>query len=235
MTKKYMVDLSETDKETLNDLITGGKERVRKVTHAHVLLKASEGWADQEISRALRISVATIERMRQRFVEEGLEKALTPRRTRRKYLHLLDGSQEAHLIALVCGQPPVGYRRWSLRLLASQMVKLEYADEISHETVRQVMAENELKPWLKEEWCIPPQHNAEFAYHMEDVFEFTIARQTPDFPWSVSMKPLYSWSVRHARRSPWNQASQNVTITNTIEKVAPICSCSLPHCKTGVM
>ena len=100
MTKKYMVDLSESDKETLNDLITGGKERVRKVTHAHALLKASEGWADQEISQALRISVATIARMRQRFVEEGLEKALTPRRTRRKYLHLLDGSQEAHLIAL---------------------------------------------------------------------------------------------------------------------------------------
>lgn len=182
MTKKYMVDLSETDKEMLNDLITGGKERVRKVAHAHVLLKASEGWADREISWALRISIATIERMRQRFVEEGLEKALTPRRTRRKYLHLLDGSQEAHLIALVCGQPPVGYRRWSLRLLASQMVKLEYADEISHETVRQVMAENELKPWLKEEWCIPPQHNAEFVYHMEDVLEVYHRPADPRFP-----------------------------------------------------
>jgi len=182
MTKKYMVDLSETDKELLNELLTGGKERVRKVAHAHALLKASEGWADQEISRALRIGVATIERMRQRFVEEGLEKALTPRRTRRKYLHLLDGSQEAHLIALVCGQPPVGYRRWSLRLLASQMVKLEYANEISHETVRQVMTENELKPWLKEEWCIPPQHNAEFVYHMEDVLEVYHRPADPRFP-----------------------------------------------------
>jgi transposase len=182
MGKKYMVDLSEFDKEMLEGLINAGKQRVRKVAHAHVLLKASEGWVDQQISQALRISVPTIERIRQRFVEEGIEKALTPRQTRRKYLHLLDGSQEAHLIALACGQPPTGHRRWSLRLLASQMVKLEYAEEICHETVRQVMAENELKPWLKEEWCIPPQHNAEFVYHMEDVLDVYHRPADPRFP-----------------------------------------------------
>jgi transposase len=149
MSKKYVVELSKPEEEMLNGLISAGMQRVRKVAHAHILIKAHEGWADQQISQAIKVSVPTIERVRQRFVEEGIEQALTPRQTRRKYSYLLDGSQEAHLIALACGQPPAGHRRWSLRLLASQMVKLEYADEISHETVRHVMAENELKPWLK--------------------------------------------------------------------------------------
>jgi len=82
----------------------------------------------------------------------------------------------------VCGQPPDGYQRWSLRLLASQMVKLAYVEALSHETVRQVMADNELKPWLKQEWCIPPHHNAEFVYHMEDVLEVYHRPVDPLFP-----------------------------------------------------
>jgi len=171
MAKKYMVVLSTSEEEMLNELITSGTQRVRKITHAHILLKANTGWADQQISQAMRVSVPTIVRVRQRFVEEGIEQALHPHPTRRKYEYLLDGVQEAHLAALACGQPPDGYRRWSLRLLSSQMVRLEYVDEISHETVRQVMQGNELKPWLKKEWCIPPKHNAEFVYYMEDVLD----------------------------------------------------------------
>jgi hypothetical protein len=156
---------------------------VRKVTHAHILLKANAGWADQEISRALHISVPTIERVRQRCVVEGIEQALHPRRTSRRYENLLDGVQEAHLIALACGKPPTGYRQWSLRLLAQHMVKLEYIEEVSHETVRQVMKENELKPWLNKEWCIPPKNSAEFVYYMEDVLD---VYQRPNDP----MRPL---------------------------------------------
>jgi len=171
MAKKYVVVLSVTEQEMLNDLITSGTQRVRKVTHAHILLKANAGWVDQQISQALNISMPTIERVRQRFVEAGIEQALRPRPTTRQYENLLDGVQEAHLVALVCGQPPAGYRRWSLRLLSSQMVRLEYVDEVSHETVRQVMRGNELKPWLKKEWCIPPKHSADFVYYMEDVLD----------------------------------------------------------------
>jgi transposase len=171
MAKKYIVTLSKAEQEILKNLTTSGTQRVRKIAHANILLNANTGWQDQEISKALRVSVPTIERVRQRFVEKGIEGALTPRRTTRKYQHLLDGAQEAHLIALACGSPPIGFRRWSLRLLANEMVKMEYVDEISYETIRSVMEGNELKPWLKEEWCIPPEQNAEFVYHMEDVLD----------------------------------------------------------------
>ena len=171
MTKKYIVKLSETEQDHLKDITTSGTQRVRKVIHANILLNANAGWPDQEIGKALRVSVPTIERVRQRFVEEGLEGALTSHRTTRKYQHLLDGAQEAHLIALACRQPPAGHRRWSLRLLASEMVKLDYIEELSYGTVRNVMENNELKPWLKEEWCIRPEQSAEFVYPMEDVLD----------------------------------------------------------------
>jgi transposase len=152
-------------------MTTSRTQCIRKVIRANILLNANAGWLDREISKAMRVSVPTIERVRQWYVEEGLEDALTAHHTTRKYQHLLDGAQEAHLIALACGQPPTGYRRWSLRLLASEMVKLDYIEELSYGTVRNMMESNELKPWLKEEWCIPPEQNAEFAYHMEDVLD----------------------------------------------------------------
>jgi hypothetical protein len=182
MAKKYMVDLKADEQEMLTGLIASGTQRVRKVNHARILLKADDGWTDQGISDALSISVPTIERVRQRFVEMGIEGALIPHRSRRKYQHLMDGVQEAHLLALACGQPPKGYRYWSLRLLASEMVRLEYIEEVSHTTVAHVMQENELKPWLKEEWCIPPQQNAEFVYHMEDVLEVYQRPEDARFP-----------------------------------------------------
>lgn len=171
MAKKYMVDLSEEERALLNDLISSGTQRVRKINHARILLKAHAGWTDQQIRGALDVSLPTIQRVRQRFIEQSFEAALCPRPSRRKYERLLDGVQEAHLIALACSTPPPGHRRWSLRLLAHQMVQLEYAHELSHETVRQVLAENELKPWLRKEWCIPPHSNAQFVYHMEDVLD----------------------------------------------------------------
>jgi transposase len=169
MAKKYMVDLQAEEQEMWTGLIGSGTQRVRKINHARILLKAAEGWTDEQIQASLGVSIPTIERVRQRFVEEGLEQALVPHRTSRKYEHLMDGTQEAHLVALACSQPPKGHRRWSLRLLASEMVRLEYIPEVSHATVRTVMQENELKPWLKEEWCIPPYQNADLVYHMEDV------------------------------------------------------------------
>jgi len=94
MAKKYIVTLNETEQEMLKDLTTAGTQRVRKIAHANILLNANSGCRDEEISRALRVSVPTIERVRQRFVEEGIEGALTPRRTRRKYQNLLDGAQD---------------------------------------------------------------------------------------------------------------------------------------------
>ena len=182
MAKKYMVDLQAEEQEMLTGLISSGTQRVRKINHARILLKAAEGWTDEQIQASLDVSIPTIERVRQRFVEEGLERALVPHRTSRKYQHLMDGTQEAHLVALACSQPPKGHRRWSLRLLASEMLRLEYIPEVSHATVRTVMQENELKPWLKEEWCIPPDQNADFVYHMEDVLAVYHRPQDVRFP-----------------------------------------------------
>ena len=182
MAKRYGIDLKEDEQAMLNAIIASGTQRVRKLNHARVLLKANEGWTDQQISEALDVSVATIERVRQQFVEQGIEPALQPRRSRRRYQNLMDGVQEAYLIALACRQPPAGYRRWSLRLLASEMIRLDYIAEVSHETVRQVMQDNELKPWLREEWCIPPKENAQFVYRMEDVLDVYQRPFDPRFP-----------------------------------------------------
>jgi transposase len=155
----------------LQTLISSGTERARKMTRARILLKADERWKGKDICRALDVGIATVERVRKRFVLEGLTAALNRRRPNRVYSRKLDGEQEARLIALTCSSPPEGHARWSLRLLADRVVQLKIVDSVSHETVRQVLKDNELKPWLKKEWCIPPQANAQFVYHMEDVLD----------------------------------------------------------------
>src|SRR4051794_21884592 len=125
-------------------MIARGKADARKLAHARVLLQAdaSEGGpngTDTRIAEAVRVSVRTIERVRQRFVEEGLEAALRPRPSPRVYARKLDGEQEAKLVALACSGPPEGRKRWTLRLLAERMVELEIVSELSHETVRQTL------------------------------------------------------------------------------------------------
>ena len=182
MAKKYIVTLTDGEREKLQKMISSGTERARKLTRTRILLKADSNWQDTGISEALDISVSTIERVRQRFVEEGLEAALNRRPPRREYMYKLDGEQEAHLIALVCSQPPEGHGHWSLRLLADRMVTLEYVDSVSHETVRQTLKRNELKPWQKKAWCVPPEANAEFVYHMEDVLDVYKRPADPEHP-----------------------------------------------------
>jgi hypothetical protein len=145
--------------------LKSGTEQVRKMAHARILLRAHAGWADEDIQDALDVSIPTIQRVRYRFVEQSFDAALHLNPTRRKYERLLDGVQEAYLIALACGAPPAGHRRWSLRLLAQEMVRLEYADELSYETVHRVMRENVLKPWFHTAYqggvAIPVRHGAE--------------------------------------------------------------------------
>lgn len=116
----------------------------RRLSHARILLKADQGeggaaWSDAAIAGALEIHPATVARVRQRFVAEGLEAALDRRAPRRAYARKLDGAQEAHLVALTCGTPPEGHTRWSLRLLTDELVRLEVVDTVSHETVRQTL------------------------------------------------------------------------------------------------
>jgi len=141
MVKKYIVTLTEEERAYLRRMLSAGTERARKLTRARILLKADEGWTDEDIHRALDVSTSTIGRVRRRFVEEGLEAALNRRPPRRQYERKLDGKAEAYLIALACSPPPKGRKRWSLRLLAERLVTLEQVDidSISHETVRQVL------------------------------------------------------------------------------------------------
>jgi len=170
MVKKYVVTLQLEEREKLLALIGSGTAKARTLTHARILLKADEGWHDPDICQALNVSIPTIERVRKRFVFEGFEASLKPRRPKRVYSRKLDGEQEARLVTLACSSPPAGYARWSLRLMADWVVQLKIIDSISHETVRQVLDDNELKPWRREEWCIPAA-NSEFVYHMEDVLD----------------------------------------------------------------
>lgn len=174
--KKYIVKLSQQEREALQELIATGQASARKLAHARILLKADSseqgpGWTDQRIATALEVSIATIERVRERFVEESMVAALTRHRSGRSRLRKLDGEQEAYLVALVCRQPEEGQQRWTLQLLADKLVELHLVESISRETVRQVLQTNELKPWLKEQWCLPPASSAEFVCQMEEVLD----------------------------------------------------------------
>jgi transposase len=144
MAKKYRVTLTPEERAELGAMISRGKADARKLAHARILLQADEdargpARADAAIAASLQVSVRTIERVRQRFVEQGLEPALLPKPTKRIYARALDGRQEAHLIALACSEPPKGKKRWTLRLLAGTMVELEHAGSLSHEAVRQAL------------------------------------------------------------------------------------------------
>ena len=144
MNKKYIVTLTEEERVGLREVIAVGKRAARTLAHARILLKADAHGADPAaedlaISRAVEVSLATVQRVRQRFVEEGLASALHPRPQRRTQLPLVDGTAEAHLVTLACSTPPEGFGRWTLRLLAEQLVELAYVAHVSHETVRQVL------------------------------------------------------------------------------------------------
>ena len=144
--KRYKVTLEPDERRDLEKLISRGKGAARRLAHARILLHTDQsegrpGKIDAEIAEAVGVSVATIERVRQRFVEEGLEVALSPRPPRRLYLRKLDGEAEARLIALACSPPPEGRVRWTLRVLAERMVVLGYVDAVSHETVRTTLQE----------------------------------------------------------------------------------------------
>ena len=140
MNKKYVVDLSVEERTALEQLVRCGKHSARKIRWAHVLLKSDAGWTDERICEALDINVSTVKRVRQRFVEEGMDVALGARTRKPKpHRRKLDGEKEARLIALACSEPPQGHTRWTLRMLADRMVELCYVDTVSHETVRRVL------------------------------------------------------------------------------------------------
>jgi transposase len=140
---KYVVTLSEEERTRLETLLHTGRRAARTLTHAWILLKAdaSEGgpaWTDEQIRATFDVSLATINRVRRAFVEEGVEAALHRRASDRSHLRKIDGASEAHLIALACSEPPAGQAHWTLRLLADRFVTLE-GSAVSYETVRRTL------------------------------------------------------------------------------------------------
>jgi transposase len=138
--KKYVVTLTDDERQHLEQLLVKGKAAARSLRHAQALLKADQavGWTDADIAEAFGLSIRTVERLRQRFVDEGLEAALKPKAVPR-LPRKIDGAVEAHLVALACSDPPQGRHRWTLRLLADKLVELDLVESISHEGVRQVL------------------------------------------------------------------------------------------------
>ncbi len=150
--KKYKVTLTQEEREELEAISSKGKHAAQTVLNALILLACDEGRfqkqrsINEEISRVLNVSMKTIDRVKKRFVEEGFEAVLTRKPSTHQYQSKVDGDLEAHLIALCCSDPPAGYKRWSLRLLADKAVEMEYVDRISHETVRQALKKTSLSP-----------------------------------------------------------------------------------------
>ena len=142
--KKYIVALTNLERGKLEKLTKTGKIAAYKMNHARILLLADinrkgGGWSDLQISESLNIGHATIERVRQRFVEEGIESALTRKKQQNRRAKILDGEKEAHLIALACSETPTGQAKWTLKMLADKMIELKYVEKVSPETIRKTL------------------------------------------------------------------------------------------------
>ena len=139
--KKYLVQLTQEQRQALKHLISSGVASARKIMHAQILLKADSSetgpaWSDEQIQQTFEVGLSTVERVRKRFVEGGIEEALNRRpQPERPEKRKVNGEQEAHLLALTCSQPPTGHKRWTMRLLADKMVAFGYSEHISHKTV----------------------------------------------------------------------------------------------------
>jgi transposase len=143
--KRYKVTLTDEERNSLQELIAAGKAAAKKLTHARILLKADAApggpaWTDARIAEALEVNTRTVERLRQRFVEQSLDAALgRKKQDRPSRPRTLDGKAEARLIAVACSQPPQGRARWTLQLLADKLVELEIVDTVSTETIRRTL------------------------------------------------------------------------------------------------
>src|SRR6202167_5983653 len=180
MNVRYRVDLSQIERAALRALLSGGKHASRRLKRAQILLAADAGASDEEIARSVGVGGSTVYRTKRRFVEGNLERALSEE-PRPGAERKLTGKEEALLVATACASPPEGRARWTLELLADAMVKLTEHKSLSHETVRRRLAENDIKPWRKDMWCIP-QVNGEYVARMEDVLDLYTEAPDPKRP-----------------------------------------------------
>jgi transposase len=176
MNVRYRIELSQTERDELTALLSGGKHAARKLKRAQILLAADGGASDEAIARSIGVGGSTVYRTKRRFVMGNLEAALSegPRPGAGRKL---SGKEEALLVATACSKPPAGRARWTLELLAGELVKLTEHKSISRETVRRRLTANDLKPWRKDMWCIP-KVDADYVARMEDVLD--LYAETPD-------------------------------------------------------
>ena len=180
MNVRYRVTLSQTEREQLTTLLSGGRQAARKLKRAQILLAADAGASDETVARNLGVGGSTVYRTKRRFVLGNLEAALSEE-PRPGASRKLSGKEEALLVATACSKPPSGRGRWTLELLAGEMVKLTEHTSVSRETVRRRLAENHLKPWRKDMWCIP-QVDGEYVARMEDVLDLYAEEPDPKRP-----------------------------------------------------
>ena len=146
MKTKYIIELSDQQREYLEKLSSSGTYPSRQIKRAQILLKSDQKtkWSYEQISEAFDVSAVTIAKVRKSFTEQGLEAALQRKKPDREYEHIVDGEAEAHLIAIACSEAPEGRVRWTLRLLQTEMIKRNYVDEVSHETIRAALKKTNL-------------------------------------------------------------------------------------------
>ena len=176
MNVRYRVELSQAERCELTTMLSKGKRAARKLKRAQILLAADAGRSDEEIARTVAVGGSTVYRTKRRFVEGNLERALSEE-PRPGAERKLTGKEEALLVATACANPPEGRARWTLELLADAMVRLTGHESLSGETVRRRLAENGLKPWRRDMWCIP-KVDGEYVARMEDVLD--LYAETPD-------------------------------------------------------
>jgi transposase len=180
MNIRYRVDLSEAERGELRAMLSGGKHAARKLKRAQILLAADAGVPDETIASSVAVGGSTIYRTKRRFVEGNLERALNEE-PRPGAERKLSGNEEALLVATACSSPPEGRARWTLELLAGEMVRLTEHEELSRETMRRRLAENQLKPWQQKMWCVP-EINGEYVARMEDVLDLYAEAADPNRP-----------------------------------------------------
>jgi len=146
MKTKYIVALNDEQRKQLEKISSTGSYPARQIKRAQILLKSNQktNWSYKQISEAFDVSEVTIAKVRKVFMEQGLEVALQRKKPDREYEHIVDGEAEAHLIAIACSEAPEGRARWTLRLLQSEMIKRNYVDEVSHETIRTALKKTNL-------------------------------------------------------------------------------------------
>jgi transposase len=180
MNVRYRVELSQEERAELGALLSGGKHAARKLKRAQILLAAAAGASDEEIARSVGVGGSTVSRTKRRFVLGNLEAALSEE-PRPGGARKLNGREEALLVATACSKPPTGRARWTLELLAGAMVKLTEHGGLSRETVRRRLADNDLKPWRRDMWCIP-EVDGTYVARMEDVLDLYAEPPDPRRP-----------------------------------------------------